>query len=374
MRKPPTERWPLIDTRSRSAAPATKASSSSGAPQPEGHVHVRTALPFGVRNEELAAVPVEHVVDQLALRRGPGGRRLQAADLVPQPARHEEQHVYAEDVRRVETRPLLRLAPVAEHRVQVVAAAFEQAIRNDHHGQPRGPGVLLRAGVEQAELADVDRARQKVRRHVAHQGRIPDRGRAVELDALDRLVRRAVNVGRGRRQIELRVIRHANEVVAPAVPGHVDFALARSLDRCLAAPGAGQDVARRQVLTTKQVDRDHRELQRSAALKKQHLIVVRNAKQLAQIGLRFGQDRVERRRTVTELQHGAAGAGQREQVALYLLQDRHREHRGTRGEVEHAPVGCRWIGGLSTEGQGHECGPCGCRPCGGAGPVKERES
>ena len=158
MRKPPTERWPLIDTRSRSAAAGDERLLQLGAPQPEGHVHVRATLGFGVGHEELAGVPIQHVVDQRALRRGPDGRRFQTADLVPQPARYEEQHVDAEDVRGVETRPLLRVAPVAEHRVQVVAASVragdpKRRLRSAPRDR-RSSGRRRRAGRTRARRPD----------------------------------------------------------------------------------------------------------------------------------------------------------------------------------------------------------------------------
>ena len=254
--------------------------------------------------------------------------------------------------------------------MDVVAAAFEHLVRDDDHGQARGTGILLGAGVEQPELAHIDRPGEEVRRHVADERRVVDRRRTSELDALDRLVRRVVDVGRGRRQVEFLVIRNPHEVVGLAVPCHVDLALAARFDRGLAAPGAGQDVARWQVLAAQQVDRDHGELERCAALQEQHPVVVRDGKQFAQVGLRFGQDRVERRRTVADLQHGTAGAGQREQIPLYLLQDRQREHRRSRREVEDALFSCLLRGRLSIEWQSHGGNPCGYR----TGAAREGES
>ena len=84
---------------------------------------------------------------------------------------------------------------VAEHRRQIVAAAAQEILADNHHGHARRTGVLLGTSVEDAVLLDRHAAVEKVGRGVAQKRHVADLGLGLELDALDRLVRREVDVG-----------------------------------------------------------------------------------------------------------------------------------------------------------------------------------
>ena len=59
------------------------------------------------------------------------------------------------------------------------------------------------------------------------------------------------------------------------------------------SPTAGDDVIRA-AFSRQKIHRDHRELQTRSALQKQHVIVVRNAKQLSQAGFSAIENFVKR--------------------------------------------------------------------------------
>jgi hypothetical protein len=72
--------------------------------------------------------------------------------------------------------------------------AIEEIVADDDHRQPGRAGVLLRAGVDHAELRDVDHPGQDVRRHVGDERHVAGLGRPLVFDAADRLVRADVHV------------------------------------------------------------------------------------------------------------------------------------------------------------------------------------
>ena len=59
----------------------------------------------------------------------------------------------------------------------------------------------------------------------------------------------------------------------------------------------------------------------------------------ADVGLGLREDRLERLRAMADLEDRHADAGQRHEIALDLLEHRHRQHRGAGGEVEDAMNG-----------------------------------
>jgi hypothetical protein len=141
----------------------------------------------------------------------------------------------------------------------------------------------------------------------------------VELGAEDRVVGRVVDVGGAGVERQLAWRRDPREVLCFRRRGNLDGADALGfLDRLL-RPGAGHDVicgaAGRQ-----QVHRHHRELQARAALEEEHVIVLRDSRQRANIGLATLDHVVERFRAVADLEDRHADAGQREKVALRLLE------------------------------------------------------
>ena len=214
----------------------------------------------------------------------------------------------------------------------VVRPAADQILANDHERHARRPEVLLRAGVDQPEPADVDRPAEHVGRGVGDERRRSDVGQRLPLGALDRVVGGDVHVGRAGRQLQLLLRGDARVVVGLRRPGDVDRAdLLRFLDR-LVGPRAGVDVVGGRA-RAEQVHRHHRELQRGAPLQHEDLVVRRHARQRADVLDRAVEHVLERLRAVADLHDRHADVGQRDQIALRLLEHRKRQDGGAGGEV-----------------------------------------
>ena len=89
-----------------------------------------------------------------------------------------------------------RMFGIAEDARDRVGASLEQVVAHDQHDQARGADILLGARVDQAEPRDVQRPRQDVRGHVGNQRHVADIGNLLELDAMNGLVRRVVDIAR----------------------------------------------------------------------------------------------------------------------------------------------------------------------------------
>jgi hypothetical protein len=147
-----------------------------------------------------------------------------------------------------------------------------------------------------------------------------------------------VDVRRARRQLQLVLTRHARIVLGLRGRGNVDRADAlRFLDRFL-GPRSGVDVIGGRA-RGEEIHRHHRELEAGAALQEQHLVVRRNGRQRADVGLRLREDRLERRRAVADLEDRHADSRQRHEIALNLFENGHRQDRGPRREVVDAMNG-----------------------------------
>jgi hypothetical protein len=162
-----------------------------------------------------------------------------------------------------------------------------------------------------------------------------DVGQRLPLGALDRVVRRDVDVGGAWRERQLVLPRNPRVLVRFRRAGHCRRPHApRLLDR-LVGPRAGVDVVR--CLTgAEQIHRDHRELEARAPLQHQDPVGLGNAGQLAQVGDRGLEQVLEGLRSVTDLHHRHADAWQGDELALRLFEDRQRQHRGTGREIEDA--------------------------------------
>ena len=78
----------------------------------------------------------------------------------------------------------------------------DQVFAHDDEGQAGRAGVLLRAGVDQAELRDVEGAGEEMGGGIGHQGNLGGRNR-VKFDPANGLVRAVVHVGGIRPHIPL---------------------------------------------------------------------------------------------------------------------------------------------------------------------------
>ena len=302
---------------------------------PEGHVHARAAL-LGRVAAVVPAAAVDRVVELLRLADVGLLDRLQAAQ-ADQPLHRQADHVDGEDGGRVVQRLVLDVDPVLQHDRQervrgVRGRPLHQVVADDHQGDPRRPEVLLDAGVHDAVLRHVERAAEHVRRGVGHHRGGAEVRQLVELDTVNGLVRRHVHVRGARRELELLLPGHADVVLRLVVEGHVDGAdLLRLLHR-LVRPRPGHDVVGRRA-GVQQVHRHHRELGGRATGKEQDVVVVGDARQLADVRFTLGEDGLERLRPMADLEHRHADAGERQQVALRFLECGERQHGRAGREV-----------------------------------------
>ena len=87
-----------------------------------------------------------------------------------------------------------------------------------------------------------------------------------------------------------------------------------------------------------EVHGDHGKLHRAAALNEQHLIVIGNTHQLAQIGLSLGRDLLEHLGAVAHLHDAHTAAAVVHHLIADLLQHGLRHHGGAGGEIESTTV------------------------------------
>src|SRR5438128_4147699 len=153
----------------------------------------------------------------------------------------------------------------------------------------------------------------------------------------------------GRVLAHVPVLRRIGEVLVLGARGNVHVAEAlRLLDRLL-RPFAGRDVIRFS-LAVQQIHRHLGELQRRAALKEQHLVVLRYREQLAQILLGFGSDADELLAAMAHLHHRHAAAVPVEDLVAGAGKDFGGEHRRPRAEIENTGHQCTVGGGASGGG------------------------
>ena len=301
--------------------------------QPEGDVHPRAAGRIGHASVEAGAVDGRVQLRRLALV---ARRRRRHAPLVPQPRRDQRHHVDREDRRRVGARPALDVRGVAQQLRKRRRSPLRQIGADDHHRHAGRAEVLLRAGVEDAVAGHVDRAAEHVRRRIHHERPAAGVGRRGPLRADDRVVRRHVDVGRFRRDVDLPCRRQAPETLRLGARGHPHGPELARFPRRLRGPGSGHQVVGGSA-GGKQVHRDHGELQRGAPLDEQDVVVVGHAGQGADAGLGRGQDLVERRGAVADLQHRRPDPRQRRKLLADPVENRFGKHRRTGAEVEDPP-------------------------------------
>ena len=127
-----------------------------------------------------------------------------------------------------------------------------------------------------------------------------------------------------------------HESVVAAAPCGASGTLLGRLGERLGAPAPGDDVLGHTARPAQEVQGDHRELLRSAALAEDDGVGLGDRQEGAEVGLGFVDHVGEPRGAVGNLERGDTEAGQGHEVALRLLEDREREGRRSRGEVEDA--------------------------------------
>src|SRR5579883_563834 len=139
-----------------------------------------------------AGAGVDGAVEELRLLLVPALDLREAADLLD-PREHVADEVDAERRGRVVERLVLGVDAVLEDLREVLAAALEELVPGDADDDAARADVLLGAGIDEREGADVERAPEEVARHVADErggAGVGEGGlrREVPLDAVDGLV------------------------------------------------------------------------------------------------------------------------------------------------------------------------------------------
>ena len=217
--------------------------------------------------------------------------------------------------------------------VEVLA---DEVLADDDHHHARGADVLLHARVNEAVVADVAGLGEEHRRLVADEDMALGVGQLLPRHAVDGLVLADVDIVRVLGDVEVGAVGDIAVVLVLAGGGDDDLAvLLRFADRLL-GPRAGLDVDGLAVFH--QVPGDRGKLQRGAALNKEHLVVVGNAHQVAEIGLRLIDDLLVHGAAVGHLHHAHAAAAVVHHLVTDLLQHGLRHHRGTGGKIIYAVI------------------------------------
>src|SRR5438105_2327189 len=308
--------------------------------QREGHVHARTVL-FRHR-VAVEARAVEIVVEQLALRDvapfdlGEAAQRLE-------PFEYQRGDVDRVAGRRIEHGVRLGLQLVVHHTRCALGRLSDEVVAHDDDRHARRADVLLRAGVDQPELGELDRPRQEGRRGVGNE-RDLNFWRRMELHPADGLVRAVVDVRRVRALVPL--LGRIGELAIFRCGGDMHIAIALRFLDCLLRPFTGRHVVGL-ALAAQQVHRHLRELQRGAAGEEQHLVVRRHGEELAQVLLRLRGDADELASAMAHLHHRHAAAVPVEHLVAGTGKHFRGQHRRARAEIENARHQCTVGGGAS---------------------------
>jgi hypothetical protein len=237
------------------------------------------------------------------------------------------------------------VAAIIQHRGQVVWYAREQVPTQDHDCDAGGPEILLGMGVNQGEVFCLDRPGQEIGRHVAYAKHIVSADDAVELKALDGLIGSVVQVGGVGVVGQISVSRQVRVRGVASIPDDANGAFSASLGNGLAAPVTADDVVSGPVAAAKQGHGNHRELQAGAALKEQHFIAGRQAKQQFDVVLGFVGYVAEPLAAVAHAKDGKLRARRAGDGLLRLQEDGLGQRTGTPGEVMPRPRTPIEIGG-----------------------------
>ena len=294
----------------------------------EGHVHAAAVLRAGGTAKQRALV--EEVVEQLRLFDVDLFKRRHAA-LRADPLEGQARDVDAEAVGRVEH--AVRVGHLLEaHDLrgdgQLMA---EQVLARDEDDHARGGDVLLRAGVDDAELADVIDLREDVGGHVGDQRHAVRLRDVVPAGAVDGVVGGDVDVfgvrGEG-------VIRDIAVAVLAGGAGDHDLAILLRLDERIVGEVAGIDVVG--LAAVHQVEGHGGEHRGRAALQEHDLVALRDAHDLAQVGHGLLEDVQIHPGSMTHFHDGHAGTAIAQQILLHLLKHGQGEHGRARRKVVHA--------------------------------------
>ena len=212
----------------------------------------------------------------------------------------------------------------------------DQVLADDDHHHAGGAHVLLHAGVDHAVVTDVAGLAQEHGGLVGHQYVALGVGQLVPGHAVDGLVLADVHIVGVLGDVQIGAVGDIAVILILGGGGYDDLAVLLSLGNGLLGPRAGLDVHGLAVLH--QVPRHSGELQGSAALDEQHLVVVGDVHQLAQIGLGLVDDLLEHLGAMAHLHDAHTAAAVVHHLVADLLQHGLRHHGGTGGEIKSTTV------------------------------------
>ena len=259
-------------------------------------------------------------------------RHLRQAALCENPVCDFADHVDVEGWRRVVERVLLEECRILEHRRQRFGALLEERFLCDDERHAGRAEVLLDAGIDEVEFAEINRAREHVARHVGKEGHALRIGNVVVLRAVDRVVVAEVDVGGIRRDLELVLLRDV--LVAAVLARGCDDADAEVLGFLVRffCKAAGEDVSTRMLLRS-EVQWQQGELRARAACHEQDFIVVAEIHELLDVGFRLVLHRCVFLRAVADFEDRFAASAEVQELCLCFLEDGQRQRRRAGIEV-----------------------------------------
>ena len=226
----------------------------------------------------------------------------------------------------------LRVDGIVTHRGADGVHVVEHIFADNHDGKPGRRNVLLRACIDHGKLGNIDGPRKNAGGKVRYQRHIARIGDIIPAGAVNRVVEADVDVVRIRAELKLFLARNAAEVFSLTRPGNIYGAVFFGFLGCLAGEIAGYHIICL-VVFVHQVKRYAGELQRSASLHEDDLIVVWNPHHLAQLSFRLHNNVVKHLRTMAHLHYGHAAAFKVDEVIPRAFEHFNRKHRGAGGKI-----------------------------------------
>ena len=207
----------------------------------------------------------------------------------------------------------------------------DQILPDDDNGHAGGADVLLDAGPDQTVFADVAGAGEEQGGLVRHQNLALGVGQRVVGGAVDGLIFADVDVIGVVRDVQIGAVGEIGEVLIGGGGNDLDFTVSLGFGNGLFAPSAGLHIAGHAIFH--QVHGNHGKLHRTAALNKEHLIVIRNVHQRPQIGFCLRQNFLKHRGAVAHLHDAHATAVIVQHFGGDLLQNGLRHHSRSGGKI-----------------------------------------
>ena len=288
----------------------------------ERYVHHRTA--FFLYGSDVVILTVEIIVEQFRLLFVHLFELFKSA-YFKHPLVNESRDVNAPAGRSVVHRIVFRHRLPVEHRRAVGTSVAEQVFADDNDGKSGRSHILLRSGVDNAELRNVNGLRHYAGRHIRNERNIAGVGNVRILRSVDRVVEADVDVGRVFSEAVARGLRDIREVIRLACCRLDDVAVLLRFFVRLAGELSGDYVVGFAAYGQK-VERNRRELRGRAALQKQDFVVVGNIHDLAEVRFGLFDDCVVIRRSVAHLHDRHSRGPVANQILRSFFENGHWQH------------------------------------------------